>query len=236
MVSCVRGEQHELFIALGWAFSGDRQFPPTLNLSLWTILTHPGPVSHRSGKQAGHSHLMQNSSCCLQPQWAWRNHPSRGNNTQRLYGHQRSGLCCPQWSSVSFQLVLTSLWYFRVCPGFFPATQKGIEEHSSESLESLCQFIHSCPAIKSRSQFWGVRKGRAGGKRAVGKILGWILGRNSSVPARDIKSDIQDWSRSSSTKSYFMNKANKCIKSTGEITPIKTFTKLCIFAHKVEDV
>lgn len=36
------GEQHELFTALGWALSGDRQLLPTLNVSLRTFLSHPG--------------------------------------------------------------------------------------------------------------------------------------------------------------------------------------------------
>lgn len=172
MVSCLTGEQHELFSALGWAVSGDRQLPPTLNISLRTFLTHPGSVAHRGGEEVGRAQAGQDSRCCLLPRWAWRNHPPRGNNAQEPWGHQRKGLCCPQGSSAGSQLVLRgiSFWYFQISPEFFPATEKGTEEPPGESLASLYQFTHPGPAIQTPGQRWGVGKGREG-------KVGWEKGR-----------------------------------------------------------
>lgn len=56
------GEQHELLTALGWAFSGDRQLLPALNVSLRTSLSHPGSVPQRGGKQVG-----QTPQCRIHP-------------------------------------------------------------------------------------------------------------------------------------------------------------------------
>lgn len=191
ILSCLRGKQHGLFVELGWAFSGDRQLPPTLNVSLRTFLILPGSVPRRGGEQVGHAHTVQDSPLCPLPWWAWRNHPLRGKNT--CAANRRKGLWCPQWSTASSQLVLSSCRYFQISPEFFPAMQKGTKEHASEPPESLCQLIHPGPAIQTPGQRRGVGKGRWGGRRAEGGIVGWsflVLGRNSSVPARDSKSDI----------------------------------------------
>lgn len=61
MVLCVMGEQHELFRALGWAFSGGRQLLPTLNVSLTAFLSHSGSVPHRGGEEVGQIHMVQDS-------------------------------------------------------------------------------------------------------------------------------------------------------------------------------